>query len=554
MMVASTSARRDAASCADPSAMAIFSKLVSTPYKSTPMTLVRSVSRESWTTGPHSLPTEIVRMIFQFMFESCINSEDCVHGDSTPTLWLDEDPLSPSLFPYALACVCLRWFRILKMVPMYWTRLVVAVDSLSLATSLHAARITLEWAGNRPLKVSVTRHDGTSETDDSEHAGVGRAMAVLRPHIRNIWSLSFNVEYSSSIPALWRERGCAGHLRVLTLQGRSDAGRVSPSSTWLPTGNCHEFEGRLKVPRLEQATFGGHFFKNPLMAHPRLASWFRHITSLTIRGDAPSGRDAISLTRFLPVMNNFSSVLELTIEDLRFDDSPPYPTLLTLRPGVLCLRRITGRTALRDILCIVRARVGSRSRTNITISDCTVGGLREIDPYLNPNFSFTNLTLASMDARARIEELVYRWDGEQLSVIDCPSMTRIFLDRLQAAPTCLSQLRIVDCDQFNAGDVIALVQSRETQAAFVSLLGGADDDAFTALAELCVRGRGPPISTKRARWLADHVAAFSWDTVARDGLRYVWDGASGRLVMVPANLYDERSLPVAKLEAADTAK
>ena len=100
---------------------------------------------------------------------------------------------------------------------------------------------------------------------------------------------------------------------------------------------------------------------------------------------------------------------------------------------------------------------------------------------------------------------------------------------------CLSHLRIVDCDNFNAGDVISLVQSRETQATFVSLMGVPDDDSFTALAELRVQGRGPPISVKRATWLAEHVETFSWDTVAKDGLRYLWDGSIRRLMMLPVS-------------------
>ena len=471
-------------------------------------------------------------MILQFVFESCVGLKDSVDGDN-PVLWLDEDHLSPRLFPYALACVCVRWFRILKTIPVYWTRLVITVDAI--AASLNAARNTLEWAGDRPLKVVVTRHHGTSETHDSERAAVGHAMELLRPHIGCIWSLTFDVEHSWSIPALWRESGRARHLKVLTLMSRSDAGRISQSSTWLPAGNNHEYEGKLKVSLLQQVTLSGHFLKNPLMAHPRLASWFRHMTSLTICGDAASGGNAISLYKFLSVIDIFPSIRALTVEDIHFDDNAPYPNLLMLRPAALCLRRITGRTALRGIL--TRARVGSSLRTDITITGCTVHGFREPDPDSNLHFSSTNLTLASMDPSATIEDLVCRWNGERLSVISCPRMSRTFLERLhgEAAPTCLSHLRIVDCDNFHAGDVIPLVQSRETQAAFTSLMGVFDDDSFTALAELRVEGRGPPISAKRATWLAEHVKTFSWDTVAKDGLRYVWDGSAGRLMMLPAS-------------------
>ncbi|KAF8551036.1 hypothetical protein OG21DRAFT_1513326 [Imleria badia] len=520
------------------SAIAAFSNLISTPRKckdNSPATL-SVTGANAWSTGPHSLPTEILRMIFQFVFESCVGANDSVTGDN-PALWLYEDPVSPFLFPYAPACVCRRWFRILRTIPIYWTRVVITVDAI--AASLHVARTTLGWAGNRPLKIIVTRHHGTSETYDSERAGVEHAMDHLRPHISHIWSLSFDVEHSSSIPALWRERGRAPHLKVLTLLSRSDAGSLSRSSKWLSVGNNHEYEGKLKIPLLQEVTVSGHFLKNPLMAHPRLARWFRHVTSLTICGDAASGGNAISLYKFLSVIDMFPSIRALTVEDVHFDDNAPYPNLLMLRPAVLCLRRITGRTALRGILA--RARVGSSSRTDITIVDCAVHGFRDPDPDSNVQFTSTNLALASMDPSAPIEDLVCRWNGERLSVIGCPRLSRMFLQRLhgEAAPTCLSQLRLVDCDSFDAGDVIALVQSRETQAACVSLMG-ADDDSVMALKELRVQGRGPPISVKRARWLAEHVATFCWDTVARDGVRYVWDGSVGRLMVSASGSLEAR--------------
>jgi hypothetical protein len=411
--------------------------------------------------------------------------------------------------------------------------MVIPVDAI--AASLNAARTTLEWAGDRPLKFIVTRHSGTAETCDSERAGVGRAMELLRPHIDHIWSLTFDVEHSCSIPALWRESGRARHLKVLTLMSRSDVGRLFQSSKWLPAGNNHEYEGKLEVPLLQKVTLGALFLKNPLMAHPRLASWFKHMTSLTICDDAVFGGNTISLYKFLSVIDIFPSIRELTVEDIRFDDNALYPNLLMLRPAVLCLRRITGRIALRGIL--TRAPVGGSSRTDITIIDCAVHGFREPDQDTNQHFSSTNLTLASMGSSAAMEDLVCRWNGESLSVINCPRMSRAFLKRLdgESAPTCLSHLRIVDCDNFNAWDVISLVKSRETQAAFVSRMGLPDDESFTALAELRVQGRGPPISVKRATWLAGHVETFSWDTVAKDALRYVWDGPTKKLMVFPAS-------------------
>ena len=490
-------------------------------HTQTPTCNVAPKVTESWPTGPHSLPTEIVQMIFQFVFESCTGSS---LSSKSPALWLDEDPLSSFLFPYSLACVCLRWFRILKTYPIYWTRQVITVDII--ATSLNAARTMLEWAGNLPLKVIVTRHHGTSETLASERTNVGHAMQLLRPYISRIWSLSFDLEHRSSIPALWRESGRARQLKVLTLMGRFDASRISSHCE-----SSHEYEGKLEVPRLQQVTLNSHFLKNALMAHPRLARWFEHMTALTICGDAASDGNVISLHKFLSVIDIFPSLHELMIEDIRFDGNVPAPSLFMLRPAVLRLRNITGKTALRGIL---PARVG-RSRDVITIIDCIIHGF--LDPCSDTHFSCAHLTIASMGLTARIEDLVSRWEGERLTLMGCNRVSRVLFQCLHGenAPMCLSHLRIVDCDNFSAGDVISLVKSRESQAASTSLMDVPDDDAFTALTESHVQGRGPSISLQRATWLAEHVDTFVWDTVARDGLRYVWDGFIEKLRVLPTS-------------------
>ena len=205
---------------------------------------------------------------------------------------------------------------------------------------------------------------------------------------------------------------------------------------------------------------------------------------------------AIFPYRFLSVIDLFPSILESTVEDIYFDDNAPYSNLLPLRPAVLCLRRVTGKTTLQDILTRAPG-MGSSLRGDITIVDCTVHS----NAYFH--FSSANLTLASMDSSATIEALVCQWNGERLTVISCPKMKipRSFLDGLhgEVAPTSLSHLRIVDCDHFSARDVILLVHSRVVQA-HVSLRDVADDESRTAkLVELRVKGRGPSITAGWAR-------------------------------------------------------
>ncbi|KAG1728310.1 hypothetical protein EDB19DRAFT_1642520 [Suillus lakei] len=42
--------------------------------------------------------------------------------------WTHEEPLSPALFPFAIAAVCSRWCDVTATVPEFWTWMTVTVD------------------------------------------------------------------------------------------------------------------------------------------------------------------------------------------------------------------------------------------------------------------------------------------------------------------------------------------------------------------------------------------------------------------------------------------
>ncbi|KAF8551972.1 hypothetical protein OG21DRAFT_1374703, partial [Imleria badia] len=144
------------------------------------------------------LPTETLMSIFQLVFETCVDSDKtAIHPEHT-IVWLEDDPLSPSLFPYSLASVCVRWLHILSSVPVYWTSQVITVDSH--ATSLITFPSLLQWAGNLPMQLIVTSHPGISgEINRDERARVRAVLDLLQPHIHQIWSLNFNVAHSYSV-------------------------------------------------------------------------------------------------------------------------------------------------------------------------------------------------------------------------------------------------------------------------------------------------------------------------------------------------------------------
>jgi len=80
-------------------------------------------------------------------------------NEGTLTEWNDHDDLtSPSVFPYALASVCKQWCDLMLLVPEFWTRLVIFVDSqltpiADLCAQLSASRVIPAFSSVRAVDV-----------------------------------------------------------------------------------------------------------------------------------------------------------------------------------------------------------------------------------------------------------------------------------------------------------------------------------------------------------------------------------------------------------------
>ncbi|KAH0834042.1 hypothetical protein J3R83DRAFT_11299 [Lanmaoa asiatica] len=167
----------------------------------------------------------------------------------------------------------------------YWTRQVITVDSH--ATSPISIQILLQWVGNLPLQLLVTRHPGISgENDRDEHARIRVVFDLLRIHIHHTWSLTFNVRHSSSLPALWREQGNAQYLSVLTLMSSSSNTGSKAGLPRLPqpypARNSNGQNTLLEARFLKEVTLGRHFLNDALMFGEQCNHWFCNITFLTI--------------------------------------------------------------------------------------------------------------------------------------------------------------------------------------------------------------------------------------------------------------------------------
>ena len=527
-----------------PSAISTFSNLISSlnsrhasmePSSRTALTIRTTSKPELYFVGPNSLPTEILMSIFQFVFEACIDWNKA--GTLCPrhtTAWLEDDPLSPSLFPYSLASVCVRWLHVLSSVAVYWTRQVITVDSH--ATSPIAFQSVLRWVGNLSLQLIVTRHPSNyGETHRDEHARIRAVLEIFRPHIHHTWSLTFNVKYSSSLPALWREQGDAQYLSVLTLMSsHSETGTVAdlPRLPELhPARNGGGCNTSLRPRFLEEVTLGGQFFNDALMLGEQRNLWFCNITSLTIRGCSTSSGSGISLHKFIITVQNCGLLQKLTVEEISFVNDVQSSDRFRLEVPVVSLRRITGGDAFG---CIVSQALGVHWKEAITVSNSPFDGFGKRSSFRG-RISSTNLILDGMNAStAAIRQLVCFWNGESLSLINCPGVSASFLRGAptKETPPGLRRLRVVDCENVSAEALVTLVRSRELQSAVDALVpGDPDDEPCVALVELRVHGRGPPISPEQAAWFAQHVENFSWDTIAGDGMQYVWDTAARELIV-----------------------
>jgi hypothetical protein len=172
-----------------------------------------------------NLPIELLLVIFKLVYE-----QEMLSGPPTDL----SDTLSPSLFPYAIASVCRLWRDAMSMVPEFWKRIVVPVDSPS--ESLPSAVLSqLSWSRDILLDLIVSRTDfECSVNSQREMTHVMLIVkAFINPHIRRLWRLRFDVMFSSSLPPFPGSFcSVSGSLRHLELGCRENRGRDTDMRHW----------------------------------------------------------------------------------------------------------------------------------------------------------------------------------------------------------------------------------------------------------------------------------------------------------------------------------
>jgi len=129
----------------------------------------------------NDLPTELLLIIFKLVYNSVYQR----HWVSAYDKWLEQDAMSPSLLPYALASVCSLWRYVMVSIPKFWGRVVILIDPP--ATLLSAAVSLFSWSHDRLLDVIITRRTfHTLVNRRHERSQMVAIMNVVGPHIHRI--------------------------------------------------------------------------------------------------------------------------------------------------------------------------------------------------------------------------------------------------------------------------------------------------------------------------------------------------------------------------------
>lgn len=458
------------------------------------------------------LPTELLEIIFKFVYmkSRVPTDEECYrhlpgYSPDGPyeTMWdTHQNLLSPSLFPYALASVCTTWRDVLSTIPVFWTRVVILIDTNP--TVLPAIQSYFKWTHNLPLDVAVMRRSGAFDPD--ENARVLAVIDLLGPHVHRCRSLQFDVIYSSSLPSLRRDfHGVAPELDKLVLKCRVDDGGSIPSDT--------AEHGMFACPVLQTLVLDGrNFLECMIDARP-----FTSATSIEILHLSPSQNESFPLYQMLRTLEKFRKLRSLKVREVEFDfvSGSVDPASFGLSLSSATFEDLQG-SVLTEIF-----RVTTLHPEWTTITRCSV------DPFDSTIWTF-NLTLEDIAADQDLREILRGWYGRHLYIYNCPGFDDIVIAEMgQGGHSSddfivrnITELCISDCPNFSVGVLKEMVDERSRIAAAHEHDDTWDEfnpSTVSRIAILDVNGYGPLISPEDVEWFEANVDFFGWCTTLPDG-------------------------------------
>ncbi|KAG2140659.1 hypothetical protein DEU56DRAFT_900852 [Suillus clintonianus] len=473
------------------------------------------------------LPTEILLRIFRLVYaENRSLQLESFHSDRVFEDWTHEEPLSPSLFPFAIAAVCSRWCDVAATVPEFWTRMTVTVDKNP--TDISAIRACLRWSCLLPLDITVTRSVIDNDTPDEVECQRAQSIrALLRPHLNRIRRLHISVLHSNTLPFLFTNLdGPAELLQSLKLGSVIDDGgskRIRPS------------DGPLVAPVLDTLDISGRCLQDGFLQRSTQITLMSKITSVKISRYRPFGARAegLSLWQTLRTLGQLPLLDDLTLCDVHFDidqNTLGGPAVSLSRLQTLAFEKLDDSNVLKIVFAVL---IGARLSSTI-ITDCKVDTLGRI--------CFTDyLTFENMDTSKSFVNVLRHWNGSSLTLDNCAGVDDGFFDvmtkpfKSTSEEECyiaprMTKLRLLNCDHFTAPALRRFIQARIRAASapqwgFLNPLAteSDDEDMLTmntkAISWLDVRGRGPVITEADAALLSGRVGMFSWDALQPNGKR-----------------------------------
>ncbi|KIK91297.1 hypothetical protein PAXRUDRAFT_830979 [Paxillus rubicundulus Ve08.2h10] len=475
-----------------------------------------------------NLPTETLINIFNFIYQEhrtllrCSRShvQGCSKLPSLKETWIYEDPLSATLFPFAVAAVCPRWCDVLVGVPVYWTRLVILVDEDP--TDPVTISSFLRWSRDLPLDVTITRENLDPNHSDKQEPHRSRIIHdLLQPHISRMESLVVSVLHRGSLPDIFTDRG--GPVTRLETLGLSN---VLDDNFKAANQRSRKFKGRLDAPYLNILHVSGHCFRGHLLGNSLQMSKIANITSFVLSGCRLIDEHApnLPLWETLRTLSQLPRMDDLTISDVRFD-APAYRECYTDPPISLPrLQTVAFEKLASADLEVIHAIIKGRQLASAIFKECT------IDTLSNVNLVGC-LTFNGIDDTQDLTVVLSGWSGGVLSLRDSPCVHDRFFQAMSrdlagsphsysylSAPN-LSEVIITDCDMFSVSALRDFIYARHRS------------HGVRRIRNLTVTGRGPTITAEDADWFRGCLQRFMWNTVQPDGKRYKVDPFSAQVIV-----------------------
>jgi hypothetical protein len=443
-----------------------------------PTTAVTNVKTSSQRPSRSFLPAELLLNIFQFVYTMSIQTPESPLSKSSME-WKNEDSLSPSLFPYAIASVCSFWRDVMLMTPAFWTRIVILIDARP--TPLSMIECQIAWTQNLPIDVTITRRIALRAL--GEQAQVASVMAIIVPQLYRCQKLCVDVSLSSSLPSFPSSfHGYAPLLEELQLECDFDDG----DSSSLETQTTTPFE----CPALWKLAMDGRNFHNT--CEEGIWTWLDlpAVTNLSI-SHFTRHPDPLLLQNLLSALSVIPNIAHLRLTDLALDPPDNSEAYHFISPSLLYSLVCEDIGDMDALECLIEY---FKEIPELTLTRCAAR---------NATCEADTLTLKEMHHNVDdVDRMLGFWSGRNLYLDSCPGFDDAFLERMYVPSNVviarsMKHLDISNCLNFSAPALKRFVESRRH----------ADGDR-KALASMRILGNRPYFSPEDRLWFKEHLSHF----------------------------------------------